>query len=114
MSRFEPEKFLETIQQHKVTILNLVPPIVLFLAKHPLVEKYNLKSLRVITSGAAPLGSDLQSAAIKRLGIPINQGFGMTETSPATLLTPMDVPVVGSCGKKKTNITSEEKNLKIR
>jgi acyl-CoA synthetase (AMP-forming)/AMP-acid ligase II len=49
MPKFEPTRFLELIQQEQVTMANLVPPIILFLAKHPLVDKYNLKSLRRIS-----------------------------------------------------------------
>jgi len=61
--RFELEQFLKIVQDYKVTSLNLVPPLILALAKHPLVDNYDLSSVRIIGSGAAPLGSDLRNPA---------------------------------------------------
>ncbi|HEX6384559.1 MAG TPA: 4-coumarate--CoA ligase family protein [Anaerolineae bacterium] len=86
--RFDLEQFLELIQKHKVTRINLVPPILLALAKHPLVDKYDLSSLQDVTSGAAPLGEDLAQTVEKRLGFKVLQGYGLTETSPVTHVRP--------------------------
>ncbi|MFN8494679.1 MAG: 4-coumarate--CoA ligase family protein [Caldilineaceae bacterium] len=88
MPRFDLEQFLQTIQKYGVTVAHLVPPIILALAKHPLVEKYNLASLRVIYSGAAPLGEDVARACSERVGCIVSQGYGLTETSPVTHSTP--------------------------
>jgi 4-coumarate--CoA ligase len=55
---------------------------VVLLAKDPIVEKYDLSSIRIINSSAAPLKEDLLLATYRRLGIPIKQGYGLTETSP--------------------------------
>ncbi|MFN8498309.1 MAG: 4-coumarate--CoA ligase family protein [Anaerolineae bacterium] len=86
MPRFDLEPFLQTIQTYKVTWANLVPPLVLALGKHPLVDKYDLSSLKTILSGAAPLGKDAQEAAQARLHCTATQGYGLTETSPVTHL----------------------------
>ena len=51
----------------QVTNAPLVPPLVLFLAKHPLVDKFDLSSLKSLSSGAAPLGRDLEIGVAKRL-----------------------------------------------
>jgi len=48
------QDWLETIEKHKCTFAYVVPPIVLGLAKDPIVEKYNLSSIKMINSGAAP------------------------------------------------------------
>jgi acyl-CoA synthetase (AMP-forming)/AMP-acid ligase II len=88
MPRFDLALFLQLIQDHRVTRAFLVPPIVLALAKHPMVDDYDLSSLQVIFCGAAPLGADLSQAASARLDCIIKQGYGMTETSPVTHLTP--------------------------
>lgn len=88
MPRFDLEMFLGLIQQHKVTRINLVPPILLALAKHPLVDNYDLSSLKELTSGAAPLGEDLAEAVVQRLGCNVIQGYGLTETSPVTHVCP--------------------------
>lgn len=50
-----------------MTTLPLVPPLVLFLAKHPMVDKFDLSSLQAISSGAAPLARDLEIGVAKRL-----------------------------------------------
>ena len=89
MSRFEPELFLSCIEKHKVNVGHLVPPLILFLAKHPLVDNYKLSSLDQIMSGAAPLGGEVVKAAKERIGCRIvRQGYGLTETSPVTHIMP--------------------------
>jgi acyl-CoA synthetase (AMP-forming)/AMP-acid ligase II len=87
MPRFDLEQFLETLQKYRVTYANVVPPIVLAMAKHPLVEKYDLQHLRTLFSGAAPLGEAVAGAASQRLGCEVMQGYGLTETSPVTHAT---------------------------
>eukprot|EP00731_Ephydatia_muelleri_P025133 Em0017g216a len=91
LPKFDPTLFLSTIEKYGVHLAHLVPPIILFLAKHPDVGKYDLSSLRHITSGAAPLGSDLSKSASTRLQgkTMIVQGYGLTETSPVTHATPI-------------------------
>jgi acyl-CoA synthetase (AMP-forming)/AMP-acid ligase II len=84
MPRFDLQQYLELIQRYGVTYLHLVPPVVLALAKHPLVEGYDLSTVRWAFSSAAPLGESLASAFTRRLNIPISQAYGMTEVSGAT------------------------------
>ena len=92
LPKFEPESFLSTLQKYRISTANLVPPIILFLAKHPLVEKYDLTSIRSVFSGAAPLGADVLKEARERTGIQIiRQGYGLTETSPVTHSTLLSV-----------------------
>ena len=88
MPRFELEVFLETLQKYDITLAHLVPPIVLALAKHPVVDNYPLPKLKTIFSGAAPLDESLTRACMERLGCDIRQGYGMTETSPVTHSSP--------------------------
>jgi len=90
MPRFELPGFLGAIQEHRVTRAYIVPPIAVALAKHPLVDEFDLSSIRIMLSGAAPLGPDLQTACAERLGCGIVQGYGMTETSPVTHVVPDD------------------------
>jgi acyl-CoA synthetase (AMP-forming)/AMP-acid ligase II len=74
-------------QDQRATHLYLVPPIVLALAKHPLVDRYDLSSVRRINSGAAPLDAGVQRAVAARLRTGVSQGYGMTETSLAISIT---------------------------
>jgi acyl-CoA synthetase (AMP-forming)/AMP-acid ligase II len=84
MPRFDLEGFLRIIQEHKVTRAYVVPPIALALAKHPLVDQFDLSSLELVFSGAAPLGEELEVACAERLGCRVSQGYGMTESSPVS------------------------------
>ncbi|MEX0964196.1 MAG: AMP-binding protein [Pseudohongiellaceae bacterium] len=88
MPRFDLEQFLQIVQDYKITCLNLVPPIVLALAKHPAVDNYDVSSVRVIGCGAAPLGEELEKACSSRLGCQIYQGYGLTEVSGASHVNP--------------------------
>jgi acyl-CoA synthetase (AMP-forming)/AMP-acid ligase II len=81
MRRFDLAELLHNIERYRVTHLTLVPPIVNALAKSPLVEQYDLSSLRRVNCGAAPLDPALQQAASARIGLQIRQVYGMTETS---------------------------------
>src|SRR5215216_4877831 len=88
MPRFELESFLKAAQDYEVSLAHLVPPIVLALSKHPIVDNYKLPKLKTIFSGAAPLGEELTRACMERLGCSVRQGYGMTETSPVTHSSP--------------------------
>ncbi|MFE0800758.1 4-coumarate--CoA ligase family protein [Streptomyces sp. NPDC058812] len=91
LPRFDLEQFLAAIQNHRVTGLYVAPPIVLALAKHPLVADYDLSSLKYIVSAAAPLDAKLAAACSRRLGLPpVGQAYGMTELSPGTHIVPLD------------------------
>jgi acyl-CoA synthetase (AMP-forming)/AMP-acid ligase II len=101
MPRFEMEAFLEMIQKHRVTCAHLVPPIILGLAKHPAVDRYDLSSLKQIVSGAAPLGGNVAQACAARLGCSVLQGYGLTETSPVSHVGVVEKP--GSIGRPLPN-----------
>jgi acyl-CoA synthetase (AMP-forming)/AMP-acid ligase II len=105
MPRFDLQEFLELVQKYRITILPLVPPIVLGLVKHPLVAKYDLSSVRLVFSGAAPLGEDIARELSGKLGCPVVQGYGMTEASPVTHLSPTSHEPMkpGSAGKVVPN-----------
>lgn len=86
LPKYELEKVLGLIQQYHISFLYLPPPIVLALAKHPVVQKYDLSSIKWITCGAAPLSSELIDAVWERLTIPVKQAYGLSETAPGTHL----------------------------
>jgi acyl-CoA synthetase (AMP-forming)/AMP-acid ligase II len=88
MPRFDLAEFLRAIQDYRITRAFVVPPIVLALAKHPLVDEFDVSSLRFMNSGAAPLSAEVEVACGKRLGCHMQQGYGLTETSPTTHSVP--------------------------
>src|SRR2546423_7724819 len=84
MARFDLEQYLELVQRYGVTYLHIVPPIALALAKHPVVDKYDLSKAKWALSAAAPLGETVAAAVTARLGTKLFQAYGMTEVSGAT------------------------------
>jgi acyl-CoA synthetase (AMP-forming)/AMP-acid ligase II len=88
MPRFDLEQFLTILQGYRVTRAAVVPPIVLALAKHPLVDRFDLSALRFVLSGAAPLSAELEEACGRRLDCVVGQGYGLTETGPVLTAHP--------------------------
>lgn len=84
LPRFEPESFLKALQDWRVELAHIVPPMAVALAKHPAVQSYDLRHLEAMFSGAAPLGPGVTEAVEQRLKIVVKQGYGMTEASPVT------------------------------
>ena len=97
--RFEPEAFLQALQEYRVTHLAVVPPVLQFLAVHPLVTSYDLSSLEVVGCGAAPLGNALEQRATERLECNVGQGYGMTKSSGVIAISYPDRFRVGSSGQ---------------
>ncbi|KAI9742279.1 MAG: hypothetical protein M1818_004179 [Claussenomyces sp. TS43310] len=110
MPAFDLKLFCSIIQEHKITYSYVAPPIVLHLAKNPIVDDYDLSSLRFLTSGAAPLTKDLILGAHERLGIPVKQAYGLSETSPVSHMMLWDdswKTAIGSVGPKLPNLTAK-------
>jgi acyl-CoA synthetase (AMP-forming)/AMP-acid ligase II len=97
LPRFELEALLRLIEQHRVTVAFAVPPIARTLARDPLVERYDLSSLRLILLSAAPCPADIERACEERLGCTVAQGLGMSEAAPITL--PSEPVCHGSAGR---------------
>ena len=97
LARFEPEAFLRMLQEHRVTVAVVVPPIARLLATHPLIDRYDLSSLRFVFIGAAPCPASLEEACAERLGCAVAQGLGMTEAAPLAL--PEEPVLHGSVGR---------------
>ncbi|MFT5269543.1 MAG: acyl-CoA synthetase (AMP-forming)/AMP-acid ligase II [Acidimicrobiales bacterium] len=103
MPRFDLEQALTITQERKVSWFFAVPPIVLALAKHPLVDQYDLSSVKVVFSGAAPLSAELGEECAERLGCSVVQGFGMTELSPVSHASPGFENKAGASGVTVSN-----------
>ena len=98
MPRFDLEQFLRLHQEHSLTRAFVAPPMVVALAKHPLVDQFDLSALEWILSGAAPLSAELAIECGQRLGCEVVQGYGMTELSPVSHATPPGQFKPGSAG----------------
>jgi long-chain acyl-CoA synthetase len=90
MERFELEPSLRLTEQHAITLYYAVPPVLIALANYPELDKFNLKSIRMMMSGAAPLAPEVARRVIARTGVPIRQGYGLTEAAPITHANPLE------------------------
>ncbi len=115
MPSFDLTEFLGNIQRHECTYAFIAPPVAVALAKHPVIDDYDLTSLRGIMSGAAPLDEELGTAVKERLGCQVVQGYGMSELSPVSHVAPFDggrelvgaVAPLSSCGWTVPNAVSK-------
>ncbi|CAH1164749.1 unnamed protein product [Phaedon cochleariae] len=107
LKRFEPDVFLQSIQDYKISVLALAPPLAIFLAKTPDLDQYDLSSVKETFCGAAPLNKDIDIILRKRLNIKaVRQAYGLTETNLAvTSMTPGVTNKSGSSGKVVTYMT---------
>ena len=90
MPSFDLASSSRNIAEPQCTVAFIAPPVAVALAKHPLVDEYDLSSLQAIMSGAAPLDDELGHAVADRLGCRVVQGYGMSELSPVSHCTPFD------------------------
>lgn len=86
MKQFVYPEFLQTIQDYKITHLQVAPPIMVMLSKRPETAKYDLRSLQSLLCGAAPLGKELQNDVARRFNVTVKQGWGMTEVTCGSIL----------------------------
>ncbi|KAF3056424.1 putative 4-coumarate-CoA ligase 1 [Daldinia childiae] len=116
LPKFDLDKFCQAIQDFGVTFAAIPPPVVLALAKHPSVSKYDLSSIKWMNSGAAPLGRELVEQVWARLSIPVMQGYGLSETAPT--LTKGHIAdwkrFNGSCGKLLPNVEAKIVDVETR
>lgn len=80
--RFDPGKVLEAIGRERITLLAMVPTMVAVLAEHRPAESFDMSSLRSAISGGAAMDLNAAAAFEKRFGLPVLEGYGLTETSP--------------------------------
>ncbi|CAK8564192.1 unnamed protein product [Lathyrus sativus] len=86
VEKFEIKTVLDLIEKYKVTVVSFVPPIVLALVKSGESHRYDLSSIRVMITGAAPMGMELEQAVKDRMPQTVlGQGYGMTEAGPLSI-----------------------------
>jgi acyl-CoA synthetase (AMP-forming)/AMP-acid ligase II len=87
MARYDLNKFCQAVEKYQPNRAHLVPPIIIQLAKNPIVDNYDLSSLNMIVSAAAPLSKETEQDLLDRIGCPVKQAWGMSELSPIATFT---------------------------
>jgi long-chain acyl-CoA synthetase len=96
--KFDPRRLIPTIQQQRVTILAGVPSMYALLLRTPLSSQ-DISSLRLCVSGGAALPGEILRTFKEKFGIPLIEGYGLTESSPAAVFNPpKGVQKAGSIG----------------
>jgi fatty-acyl-CoA synthase len=97
---FDPARCLDDIARYRITTLFGVPAMLLFVSQQPGFAAADLSSLNTIVCGGAPVPEPLMRLYAAR-GVPINQGYGLTETAPfVTFLAPeWGIAKLGSAGR---------------
>jgi fatty-acyl-CoA synthase len=96
---FDAGAVLHAIARYRVTLAFAVPAMLLFMHQHADFERADLSSLRLMSVGGAPMPEPLLRVYEER-GIPLHQGYGMTETSATITFLHSDYSAdkLGSCG----------------
>jgi long-chain acyl-CoA synthetase len=89
LPRFELETVLKTIDKQKPTLFPGVPTIYVAINNAPNLSKFDIKSIRICISGAAPLPVEVQQQFEKNTGGRLVEGYGLSETSPVTHANPV-------------------------
>lgn len=92
--RFRPEKLARTLVEEQLTVLHGVPAMYAKVIEWSRAQGQSLRtpSLRMAQSGGAPLTASLKASFEDAFGIVLNNGYGMTETSPTVCQTRVDAP----------------------
>lgn len=89
LNKFTMPAFCASVEKYKLTAIYVVPPVVIGLVKSPVTDEYDLSSLSVGMSGAAPMTEEIGIALKAKLpNLMLGQGYGMTES--ATIITLFD------------------------
>ncbi len=99
LDRFEPGHTLDVIAEQHVTIVVGAPTLFASLTSAPSRFDDPMAGVRFAFSGAAPLSLEVADAWQKRFGLPLRQGYGLTEAAPVVTTAVMDEPArPGSIG----------------
>jgi long-chain acyl-CoA synthetase len=86
--KYEPDAVLASIRDFRPTYFPAVPTVFVSLLNHPKVGEYGLEHVRLFNSGGAPCPIEVMEDFERRIGRPLNEGYGLSETSPVTHSTP--------------------------
>jgi long-chain acyl-CoA synthetase len=86
--KYDPEQVLASIRDFRPTYFPAVPTVFVSLLNHSKVAEYGLDLIRLFNSGGAPCPVEVMEEFERRIGRPLNEGYGLSETSPVTHSTP--------------------------
>ena len=111
-ARFDLDAVVHDLVAKKITMFAGVPTMYTALANHPKVKEGVLRSLQFCGSGGAPLPVEVATRFHALTGCQLNEGWGMTETSPTGTFTPVSgMRKAGSCGMPLPNIELKFESL---
>jgi acyl-CoA synthetase (AMP-forming)/AMP-acid ligase II len=98
-SRFHPvDEFLSLFETYRPSLFFTVPLIIQEFCHHPKVPTMDWSRLRYVNAGGAILSPEVQERFTQITGVPVMVGYGLTESSPTTHVTPIGRIKVGSIG----------------
>jgi long-chain acyl-CoA synthetase len=97
--KYDPDQVLASIRDFRPTYFPAVPTVFVSLLSHPRAGEHGLERVRVFNSGGAPCPVEVLQEFERRTGRPLNEGYGLSETSPVTHSTPqLAFRKIGSIG----------------
>jgi long-chain acyl-CoA synthetase len=88
LPKYDVEQVLTAIRDFRPTYFPAVPTVFVSLLNHPKVREYGLEQVRTFNSGGAPCPVEVIEQWERKIGRPLNEGYGLSETSPVTHTTP--------------------------
>jgi long-chain acyl-CoA synthetase len=86
--KYDVEQVLTAIRDFRPTYFPAVPTAYVSLLAHPRLKEFGLEKVRTFNSGAAPCPVDVIDRFERTVGRTLNEGYGLSETSPVTHTTP--------------------------
>lgn len=106
LEHFEAGVLLDTIERERATMTLLVPTMIYLLLDHPARDRYDLRSLRNVLYGAAPIAPERLKQALSVFGPIFTQFFGQTEAPMALVVLPREAHVVADAAREAQMLTS--------
>lgn len=98
LQKFDPKQVLQLIEEERITLVPAVPSMYQFMIMELANQKYDVSSVRLCFSGAAPLPTLLYGRIETTFASPVIEGYGLTETACGGTLNPIWKRKIGSIG----------------